>query len=108
MEDPINYKRHSLSFAWENSHYNKEMFDHLFKNISNATQLIVVGYSIPFFNRKIDKEIFKSMPKLEKVIIQDLNPNLIKQRMELLLDSYKNIDWVLNTDLFQFALPYEL
>lgn len=108
MEDPINHKRHSLSFAWEKNHFNKEMFESLFSRVSDATQLIIIGYSIPFFNRKIDKDIFKSMPNLKKIIIQDLNPNLIKQRIELLLETERKIDWVLNTDLYQFALPYEL
>lgn len=73
-------KEELLQFAWENSrrengqiisnkviHYSKAM-------IQNTDILVIIGYSFPFFNRLVDKEIFdalKQSGRLKKIYFQD-------------------------------------
>ncbi|PSR03910.1 MAG: hypothetical protein BRD50_04955 [Bacteroidetes bacterium SW_11_45_7] len=47
-----------------------------FKGVRNNEILILIGYSFPFFNRKVDREIFnelKSSGVFKKIYFQDLN-----------------------------------
>lgn len=60
----------SLSFAWENN-VEENFYQNLSKSIEETEVLIVIGYSFPFFNRKVDKFILDALPKLKKVIVQD-------------------------------------
>ncbi|WP_338355949.1 hypothetical protein [Yeosuana marina] len=69
MNDPN--KDLIMTFAWEDFNTEKGFFPNLSKSISETEILIVIGYSFPFFNRKIDKYILDSMPKLRKVYVQD-------------------------------------
>ena len=73
----------ALSFAWE-------QMDDLFKNrmrsvIKDASILVVIGYSFPFFNREIDRLLFGSLPYLRKVYIQDMFPDKIEESVNNLL-----------------------
>lgn len=70
----------SLSFAWENegyrSSFQETILDLIKEEVSVTEVLVVIGYSFPFFNRKVDREIIHSM-KLKKIYIQDTNPDPI-------------------------------
>jgi hypothetical protein len=82
-EEPAGLDMHSaaeplLSFAWEDDDsYDKRTFTRrrleLAKQmIDKSTILVVIGYSFPFFNRKIDAELFNAMKKtLKKIYFQD-------------------------------------
>jgi hypothetical protein len=48
--------------------------------IETADVLIVVGYSFPTFNTEIDKLVL-SKANLKEIIIQDINPALIQERL---------------------------
>ena len=62
--DSLENKEHLLSFAWEDeTTSNKKIFTDqrliVAKEIASKTEiLVVIGYSFPFFNRKIDQQIF--------------------------------------------------
>lgn len=67
-----------LSFAWEEeSNDSKRIFHEqrlpFARELAAETEiLVIIGYSFPFFNRKIDDEIFKAMKKtLTKIYFQD-------------------------------------
>jgi len=62
-----------MSFAWENSQQNSIFKVHLMNSIRNTDVLVVIGYSFPFFNRKMDGFILNSMKELKKVFVQDPN-----------------------------------
>lgn len=100
----------SLSFAWENEGKNKNVIDVICNDSMNCETLVVIGYSVPFFNRKIDKKIIDSMENLRTIYIQDVNPEIVKQRLEQLIprNELSSIEWKFSTDLFQFLIPYEL
>ncbi len=99
-----------LSFAWETDPEDgKRTFIEnrlsIAKKIAENTEvLVIIGYSFPFFNRKIDNEIFKSMKKLKKIYFQDPynNGSYLKQRFDISLD----IDHVLQTE--NYHIPFEL
>lgn len=61
----------SMYFAWENFNLESDFYKGLSESIANTEVLIVIGYSFPFFNRKIDAFLLNSMHKLKKVYVQD-------------------------------------
>jgi hypothetical protein len=102
----------NLSFAWENDNNIGNNIVEKAKDISADTEtLIVIGYSFPYFNREIDKDILTSMQYLERIYIQDVNPNPIITRLktfklkEILRRDIEVIPW---TDIDQFLIPDEL
>ena len=67
-----------LHFAWEKNVFENEK-SHLFSHIQYAEALVVIGYTFPFFNRNIDRQIFSNMPNLKNIYIQDPNAESIKE-----------------------------
>lgn len=65
--------KYLISFAWENAIFEKRI--EIAKSIVDETDyLVIIGYSFPFFNRYIDKEIFETLKesnKLKKIYYQD-------------------------------------
>lgn len=100
-----------LKFAWENSEF-EGMFRMLKPDLAQIEVLVIVGYSFPFFNRDVDKRLFKNLPALKKIYIQDLNPENIQETMEEFVEFRKGgirkIDVVHKTNLNQFVFPHEL
>jgi hypothetical protein len=72
-----------FNFAWEKeekySGFNN-MLDNIIKVITSTERLIIVGYSFPFFNAEIDRQLLTAC-RPKEVIIQDLYPELIKERL---------------------------
>ena len=115
-----------LSFAWEDDdNYNKRTFTRrrielANKTIDGTTILVVIGYSFPFFNRKIDSELFATMKKtLRKIYFQDPSLDgqflygqfdLVKDKSELMARQFEakvvDIQWI--KDKSQYYVPFEL
>ncbi len=106
-------KIHLLQFAWEKGntsasvHMNKKM---LFAEnmVSDTTILVVIGYSFPFFNRNVDKQIFnklKESNKLKKIYFQDpfLDGSFLRSQFDL---GEISIEHIKRTD--SFFVPAEL
>jgi len=63
-----------INFAWEKSEYHSRLMKHVANMIQGTTILVVIGYSFPFFNREIDKQIFEHLKldqTLKKIYYQD-------------------------------------
>lgn len=101
------YKTH-LSFAWEDSMNQKNMMDSINATVEDAEEVVVIGYSFPFFNRETDRQIFRAMPHLKKVYIQDKNPEAVCQTIEAVLPAGSKIHLTPISDCTQFYLPSEL
>lgn len=101
------FKTH-LSFAWEDSANSENMKRSLSETLADTEQVVVIGYSFPFFNRTTDREIFNAMPNLQKVYVQDINPGAVMQSMRAILPVDKKIEVVQIADCGQFYLPSEL
>ncbi|MDE7159910.1 MAG: hypothetical protein K2O24_03560 [Muribaculaceae bacterium] len=99
-----------LRFAWEvddDCRYLKDVF----AQIQDAEVLVVIGYTFPYFNRKIDRALFNNMPNLRKIYIQDPMAERVSQNMTPVLSGYQadgNIPIILLKDVDQFYLPSEL
>lgn len=98
--------RPDISFAWEKSDIEGKVNEEL----KGTTTLVIIGYSLPYFNREIDKMIIYAMhPTLEKIFIQvqEKEYQSHKERFLTFYDhiSIKNfmepkINMVSGTDLF--------
>ena len=85
-----------LSYAWETSERQRQMFDMLQKVTSDTTTVVVIGYSFPYFNRQIDRKIFAAMPYLKTVYIQDPNPEAIEPSLRAVLQNQYCVKLIFN------------
>lgn len=104
-----------LSFAWENTGLkNSNTAVRTFiQNIQYAKTLVVIGYTFPFFNRLVDKEIIGSLNNLKKVYIQDPRADEVAQSIDAVLASSQKppinpLSIIPITNCNQFYLPAEL
>ena len=82
----------NMSFAWEDFGKELKFYSDLRDSVKNTDILIVIGYSFPFFNRKIDKFILDSMDDLTKIHVQDPdNAESIIQKINGLMPVSKRI-----------------
>lgn len=97
-----------LSFAWEESPNVPNMREAIRATTIDTEQVVVIGYSFPFFNRFADKEFFASMANLKKIYIQDIQANEVEQSIQAVLPEGKKIEIVKIPNCSQFYLPKEL
>lgn len=93
-----------LYFSWEKEVYDQKC-EYYKKNTVDAEILVIIGYSFPDVNAKIDLEIINSMPKLQRIYVQDKYPqNVIQQMIPLLNERLRNcIEPVI--DVTEFYIP---
>jgi hypothetical protein len=110
----IENKELLLSFAWEDMKVSNIKTFHnnrlkLVKAIAENTNiLVIIGYSFPFFNREIDKEIFNSMNEsLTKIYFQNLENEggRLSQQFKINIPA-DNIISIKQTD--NYHIPHEL
>jgi hypothetical protein len=97
--------RSRLSFAWENEADNS-VIDWAREGIADAKTIVIIGYSFPFFNRKIDRALFSSLNSIKKVYVQDKSPEKIIPRVKQIFRD--NIEIIPYSDIDQFLIPFEL
>ena len=95
-----------ISFAWEKD----DSVAKITEMIKETTTLIIVGYSLPYFNRGIDRALFEIMaPTLEKIFIQvpeSVHPGVQERFLTLCKDKSlkeiirKKFEMLAGTDLF--------
>ena len=97
-----------LHYAWENDARVVAGRTKLIEFLSECEVLVVIGYSFPFFNRTVDREIIGGMKNLTKVYLQS-TPNGINDMVnafkaiplrEVEIETYAAVD--------KFMLPPEL
>jgi hypothetical protein len=101
------FKTH-LSFAWEDSPNALKMRETIKATVADTEQMVVVGYSFPFFNRETDREIIGYMDKLKKIYVQDMNADEVEQSLLAVLPEDKKIEIKKEYKCSQFCLPKEL
>lgn len=109
----LRYKKHNvflgLSFAWERGGRVENDIILRSKNETADTEiLIVIGYSFPYFNREIDREIINNMIDLKKVYFQAPDADILKERFLSIRNDLKQEQLLSRTDVGQFLLPNEL
>jgi hypothetical protein len=97
-----------LHFAWENSGYHDKLMQHVLKMIENTTIMVVIGYSFPFFNRGVDKQIFNELKKngvFKKIYYQDPVLNGKQLDVQFGLRNLIEIEHINQVD--NFHVPFE-
>ena len=108
-KDEIFRTGNQLNFAWENNPISKRAIE-LAKKIALGTEiLVVIGYSFPFFNREIDKEIFESLKSngiFSKIYYQDpvKSGEFLRNQFEL----SDNIEIKDIKEVGNYYVPFEL
>lgn len=99
-----------LSFAWEHvkSRTGHTIVDIVKQDTTETNILVVVGYSFPYFNREVDREIIGNMNNLQKVYFQDLYPDSIRERFMSIRNDIPIENLFLRKDIKQFLFPNEL
>lgn len=71
----------SIGFAHEKNDFQHQSLE-FSKNIARkTTDLVIIGYSFPDFNRKIDRILINEMANLKYLCIQDKDPESIKTKL---------------------------
>jgi len=97
-----------LSFAWEHD-FDKPFYENMKASVYDTKILVVIGYSFPFFNRKLDKRIINDyMPYLQKVYFQAPDAENIQERFFAITRKVSEANMFLRKDENQFAFPNEL
>ncbi|MDN5203291.1 hypothetical protein QQ008_18020 [Fulvivirgaceae bacterium BMA10] len=97
-----------INYSWE---YENEVVNQTREQALIATKettdLIVIGYSFPTFNRKLDSEILNNMENLETVYVQSPKESIdgVVQRLKAL--SNKAIEPIRNDDVEEFYIPFD-
>lgn len=98
----------TLSFAWERQNAEKDIVEYTKSEVSDTEILVVIGYSFPFFNREVDKNIIGSMSNLKKVYFQSPDADQLINRFESITDDTSKLRLKPINDTYQFFLPHEL
>lgn len=97
----------NISFAWEEDKLTLGRINGFAKT---ATDLVVIGYSFPLFNREIDIAILEHMENdsLNSIYIQDLYPKKIKTSIASILPDFDEdrIDITPSENLDEFFIPH--
>lgn len=105
--------KNALSFAWEGT--NPNFYKEINEKVIDAEVLVIIGYSFPFFNREVDRQIIRNMTNLKKVYIQDPYCEDVKESFEAVLSveqlekvENRQIKIVLKKNTKQFVIPNEM
>lgn len=105
--------KNALSFAWEGT--NPNFYKEIKEKVTDAEVLVIIGYSFPFFNREVDREIIRNMSNIKKVYIQDPFAEEVKESFEAVLSEEQlgkvengQIKIVLKKNTKQFVIPNEM
>lgn len=106
----------TLSFAWEKKEIQKDNILKLAQSvITMSHDIVIIGYSFPFFNRVIDRTIINRILTgngVEKRIYLQSHPDQIDRLKSDLLGIFphlnnRNTKIFLESNLNQFVIPYD-
>jgi len=101
-----------LNFAWDTDPIILQERKKFLESLQNVKVIVVIGYSFPTFNRFIDRELFYSCKSLERVYVQDTNPDIVKRVGGIFGNSRIINKWIPEiqhvSDTGQFYIPPEL
>ena len=100
--------RNFLSYSWEK---NPTFMSRNLDRISETTSLVIIGYSFPYVNREIDRQIIQSMGSLKRIYIQDPNASEIRENIDAILtdEQKRSVEYIFkDKSLRQFFIPNDL
>jgi len=99
-----------ISFAWENNQMSSNVLKYAMQGTADTKVLVVIGYSFPFFNREVDRQIIGNMKHLDKIYFQapDKTPYEYIESFKAIKDDLKPEKLIPINNADQFFLPPEL
>lgn len=98
----------NLSFAFESDNSVRNIINIAKTETADTDILIVIGYSFPFFNREIDRNIIGNMKNLSKVYFQSPEANIIRERFSSIRTDIDPQSLIPYYEVNQFLIPNEL
>ena len=95
-------------FAWEKGKYHSDLMEHVKYMIAETSIMVVIGYSFPFFNREIDKQIFAELNQeqsFKKIYYQD--PVLTGEQLKAQFSLPEDFDIIHIQNVDNFHIPFE-
>ena len=73
----------NVTFAWDESSYSLEAKQKALEFILKSINIVIIGYSFPEFNRKIDEILFSKLPMNAKIYLQteETSYSILKDRL---------------------------
>ncbi|HBS85466.1 MAG: hypothetical protein A2W91_16800 [Bacteroidetes bacterium GWF2_38_335] len=104
------YLTPTLSFAWEKEELNEKTKGAILTSTKDTIALVIIGYSMPVFNREIDREIIGNMSDLKTVYFQAPGdvPKQYKSRFKAIRSDISDSNLIEVNDVEQFFMPNEL
>ncbi len=99
-----------LSFSWDRHQSVNELLGEAFlKKLRNVKNLVVIGYSFPYYNRHIDRQILQELRVLYEgtITVQDIYPKSAAQRLSELLAEVAAVRFETPTEIFQSITQYD-
>lgn len=97
----------TISFAWEDYNSEKSIVNKAIEFSERTEILVIIGYSFPFFNRKVDRDVIRGMKNLKRVYFQAPDAEDLRERFLAIRDDIKPEDLLVRTDIKQFVFPNE-
>ena len=99
-----------IQFAWDENENTKKSRLKAIEIMNNTQILVVIGYSFPTFNRKIDKQLLSRLFKLERIILQNTKENIdsVTDRLRALIPEFEQKKLIKITDENEFHMPIEI
>lgn len=97
-----------MHFAWEDSDYHNGLMGDVSLLLQDVTQLVVIGYSFPFFNREVDKLVFQGLlsnSRFKKIYFQD--PKLNGSQLRSQFNISDKIDIIHVDRIDNFHIPFD-
>ena len=98
----------AISYSWEEDNNNNNALSHAKDIMAKTDILVVIGYSFPYFNREIDRQLLSSdnSKQLSKIYIQDPQAADIKETIQGFRDDWDYINPTTGNILYKF--PFQL
>ena len=80
----------NLSFAFDYNEPSDILYQRAGEIIQATEVLVIIGYTFPYFNRKIDRKLLDLLDPDTEIYIQDMNPERVKQSFLAVCPSVKD------------------
>jgi len=100
----------ALSFAWEREKglNSKPVLDIAIEQIKNSTHIVVIGYSFPYFNARVDKQLMQTVKdKNVKFYVQDPNANKVVESLREITGFGEELNVESIDYTTEFFIPYD-
>lgn len=97
-----------VRFAWENDNISSEAVRIANNKMKEADIIVIIGYSFPYFNREVDRQIFKGLENIgTKKIYLQAPPDSIESIANRFKAIFSRYEIEKHTEIDQFLIPNE-